>query len=134
MIQGYFVSCVFLILSSLFFLQNKYRIQLSFLLRFYTLIRTNRKANSIYVIVGYLTTLVLFLLPIAPGPAVLGDFVPAMLTLYDTMYFHITFIRRKNEGEKDYLDLKRESRRVVIGWTGIAVALVHFLLPSFILL
>ncbi|MBQ0071011.1 MAG: hypothetical protein KBS81_04025 [Spirochaetales bacterium] len=134
MIQGYLAACVFLVMSSLFFLQNKYRLQLSFLLRFYTLIRTSHKANRIYVAIGYVTTALLLLFPIAPGPRVLGDFIPALFTLYDTLYFHITFIRRKKEGEKDYLDLKKESRRVVIGWSGIAVAAVHFLLPSFILL
>lgn len=134
MIQGYIAACVFLVTSSLFFLQNKYRLQLSFLLRFYTLIRTNRRANNVYVSIGYVTVLLLLLFPIAPGPRVLGDFVPALVILYDTLYFHITFIRRKKEGEKDYLDLRKESRRVIIGWTGIAVAAVHFLLPAFILL
>lgn len=134
MIQCYILSILYLLLSALLFLQNRYRVQLSFFLRLSSFLRENRKALGIFVASGFLLVFVLALLPLSPGPMVLGDLIPLLMITYDSLYFLIVFSRDEGESRKDYLDIGKESRKVFLGYLNIAVAVLHFIFPTFVLL
>lgn len=134
MIQGYVLSILFLVLSGLMFLQNKYRIQLSVFLRFSNILRERKKVLWGFFASGMVLFLVLFFFPLSPGPMVLGDLIPSLMILYDSIYFLVVYSKDENEMRKAYLDVKKEGRRVVLGWVNIILALVHFVFPSFVLL
>ena len=53
---------------------------------------------------------------------------------YDSLYFLIVFSRDEGESRKDYLDIGKESRKVFLGYLNIAVAVLHFIFPTFVLL
>ena len=76
----------------------------------------------------------LALLPLSPGPMVLGDLIPLLMITYDSLYFLIVFSRDEGESRKDYLDIGKESRKVFLGYLNIAVAVLHFIFPTFVLL
>lgn len=134
MIQCYFLSIVFLLFSSIMFLQNRYRFQLSFSLRFTEALEKNDKYLYIFSLSGIFIFLSLLFFPINPGPVIIGDLVPALIVLYDTLYFFITYMRKKKEKGSDYLIIKKEGRRVFLGYLSLTVAFLHFFFPSFVLL
>lgn len=134
MIQGYVLSIIYLLLSSLMFLQNKYRLQLSFVLRFSSFLISNKKALNIFTLTGGVVFLMLILFPISPGPMVLGDLIPALVILYETLYFYIVYGKEDTKKEREYINFSKEGRKVTIGWISLIVAIVHFVFPSFVLL
>ena len=135
MIQGYFLSIFYLVLSALIYYQSKYRMELSFMLRFMNLLEKNRRFYILFISCGFLTFLILFFFPIYPGPMILGDLIPSLMVLYNTLYFLVMIKRKeKNEKAENYLDMKSLSRKLFLARLSIIVAIVHFFLPSFVLL
>lgn len=134
MIQGYFLSILYLIISSLMFLQNKYRLQLSFVLRFSSYLISNKKALNIFTLSGAVVFLIVLFFPITPGPMILGDLVPALMILYETLYFYIVYGMEDTKKEREYINFSKEGRKVALGWISLIIATVHFFFPSFVLL
>ena len=141
MIQGYILSVLYLSLSSLMFLQTKYRLQLSFVLRFSSFLVSNKNALNIFSLIGAMIFIILLFFPISPGPRILGDLIPALMVLYETLYFFIvpltTTQKRGREDikkDREYINFSKEGRKVTLGWISMIVAIVHFAFPSFVLL
>lgn len=134
MIQGYILSILFLLICSLMFLQNKYRLQLSFVLRFSSLLISNKVALRVFTGTGVLIFLVLMFFPISPGPMILGDLIPSLMVFYETLYFFIVYGREDTKKEREYINFSKEGRKVTLGWISIIVAIIHFVFPSFVLL
>ena len=134
MIQGYILSFLYLALASLMFLQNKYRLQLSFVLIFSSFLISNKKALNIFTIAGAVIVIILVFFPISPGPKVLGDLIPALMILYETLYFYIVYGKEEIKKEREYINFSKEGRKVMLGWLSLIIALVHFVFPSFVLL
>lgn len=135
MIQGYFLSVFFLLLTALMYYQTKYRMQLSFMLRFMDWLEQDRRGLISYLISGLFITAVLLLLPISPGPIILGDLIPALVVFYNTLYFFVTIKRReKRESNLDWLDKRKGEKKLLLARLSLSVGVIHFLLPSFVLL
>lgn len=135
MIQGYFLSVFFLLLNSLMYYQTKYRMELSFMLRFMDWLERERRGLVIYLIFGLFITAVLLILPISPGPMVLGDLIPAIVVFYNTLYFFIMIKRKeKKETSLDMFDKRKGEKKILLARLSLAVGVIHFLLPSFVLL
>lgn len=134
MIQGYFLSLFYLIFSSLIYFQGKYRIELSFMLRFTDELEKDRKKLYGFSLLGLLTFLILLFFPQNPGPVILGDLIPSLVVLYNTIYFFMMIKRKEKSGRSDYLDTKRGERKIILGYISFSVAVLHFLLPSFVLI
>ena len=134
MIQGYFLSILYLSLSALMFLENKYRLKLSLILRLSSFLKTNRKALYLFTLFGFLCLVMLLFFPIAPGPMILGDLVPSLMIFYEILYFFIAYSRVEGKGEREYINFAKEGRKVTLGWISLIVAAVHFAFPSFVLL
>lgn len=134
MIQGYFLSVLFLLLSSLLYYQNRYRLELSFLLRFTEKLKRDRRVLYLFFSLGLLTSLVLFFFPISPGPFILGDLIPFLLVLYNTLYFFIDIKRQEKNENQLYVSAQKEKRRIFLARLSLIVALLHFVFPSLVLL
>ena len=134
MIQGYILSVLYLSLSSLMFLQTKYRLQLSFVLRFSSFLVSNKNALNIFSLIGAMIFIILLFFPISPGPRILGDLIPALMVLYETLYFFIVYGREDIKKDREYINFSKEERKVTLGWISMIVAIVHFAFPSFVLL
>lgn len=135
MIQGYFLSLVFLVLSSLMFYQTRYRMELSFMLRFISALENEKKLFYAFSASGLVIFLLLLFFPVSPGPMFLGDILPALVILYDTLYFFIDIKRKENnKNAVDYLDKKRLETKLFLARVNITLAVLHFLLPSFVII
>ncbi len=134
MIQGYFLSLFYLIVSALIYYQSRYRLELSFMLRFTDNLEKNRKLFYAFISLGLVTVFILLFFPISPGPMILGDLIPALMVLYNTLYILVMIKRKENNGSPDCLDMKKGERKIALARLSAAVAVLHFLLPSFVLL
>ncbi len=134
MIQGYFLSVFYLILSAAIYFQGKYRIELSFMLRFTDELEKDRKKLFIFSALGLLTFLILIFFPQSPGPVILGDLIPALVVLYNTIYFFMMIKRKEKSVRGEYLDTKRGERKIILGYISLSLAVLHFLFPSFVLI
>ncbi|MGN1164566.1 MAG: hypothetical protein ACI4S4_07180 [Candidatus Ornithospirochaeta sp.] len=134
MIQSYVLSIVYLVLSALMFIQNRYRLMLSPVLRFSTFLMEKRRALNIFTLIGLLLALTLLFFPLSPGPMFLGDLIPSLMILYESLYFMVVYGKSEKDRSKDYLDMKKEGRRQTLGWISILVAVLHFVFPAFVLL
>ncbi len=133
MIQGYFLSVVFLATGAMLFLMEPYRTQFSFMIRFRSFLE--EKALWAFILFGSVTALLLLFFPVYPGPFLLGDLIPAVFIIYQTIYFGIRYSRKrldKNEA-REYSRSGLE-RKKAMGFILLSVAALHFLLPSFVLL
>lgn len=134
MIQLYFISLIYLLGVSCFFLQSKYRSFLSFMLRFVSWVKENNKRGVVFISAGYVLAFLLLLLPSSPGPILFGDLLPASLIFLDSVYFTIKFSLFISGKESDKLDIDKEKGKLIIGYVNLFVALIHFLLPFFVIL
>lgn len=134
MIQGYFLSIFYLIFSSLLYFQGKYRTELSFMLRFTDGLEKQSKRLYAFSSLGLLTFLILIFFPMNPGPVILGDLIPSLTVLYNTVYFFVMIKRKEKSGRSEYFDTKRGERKTALGYISLSVAVLHFLLPSFVLI
>ena len=78
--------------------------------------------------------IILLFFPISPGPRILGDLIPALMVLYETLYFFIVYGREDIKKDREYINFSKEGRKVTLGWISMIVAIVHFAFPSFVLL
>lgn len=134
MLQIYFLSIAFLILSSLLLLLDYYREELSFLLRFRAFLRESKKAQYVYFISGIVIALLLLFFPVYPGPILLGDFIPAIVVALNSFYFMIAFNEKNKERGLSFNGTKLEERKKLAGVISLSVAVLHFLFPSFVLI
>ncbi len=104
------------------------------MLRFMDELERNRRFLNLFFLTGCLTSLLLLFFPSYPGPMILGDLIPSLVVLYNTLYFYITIRRREKDGRTEYLDASRAGRRIVLARISLLTALLHFLLPSFVLI
>lgn len=134
MLQIYFLSIAFLILSSMLLLLDYYREELSFLLRFRAFLRENKRAQYVYFISGLVVSILLLFFPIYPGPILLGDFIPAIAIALNSFYFMIAFSEKNKERGLSFNGTKLEERKKLAGIILLSIATLHFLFPSFVLI
>lgn len=125
----YFISIIYIAFGGLLLLLDSYRAQLTFMLR----IRQNLEENSNYryfaSAFGVLMFILLLVIPIEPGPKLIGDIIPAFASL--VIALSIFFSKRKSVDAVKIMDF---STKKYLGFTMLAIAFIHFLLPSFVLL
>ena len=131
MIQLYPVCLLVLASSALLSFIEVFRTELSFLLRFKLALRKNEKVRTMLFVAIIAISILMLLLPIYPGPMVLGDLLPS-LTL-----FYAAFFIRKIDDSSDDVDANGKLESSVSFKKGLFFSLVftlHFLFPSFIIL
>lgn len=133
MIQGYFLSCVYLVFSSLLFLVDEYREKLLFMLRIRAKLEDDKRFLSAYFYTGIVISVITLFLPIYPGPVVLGDLLVSVFTLVAAIHFKLR-LSEKNALSSNLNFTKIKKREVFLGYATMVVALLHFLLPSFVIL
>ena len=133
MIQGYFLSIIYLVMSSFLILLDYYRQRLVFMLRLRALLEENRTFLNIWLITGGIIGLMLLFFPVSPGPTIIGDLLPSFFVLFSSVYFRISLSGRNNDRTRFYYEEKSRYRKG-LGFTLLAIATLHFILPSFVLL
>ena len=136
MIQLYLLSVAYLVIGSGFLLSDTHGIKMNFLFSLRFAFRNNRAVRLSLVIGGFLLTIGLALFPIDPGPRIIGDLLP-MLNIFLLSVWYLVEALHKAEAEElitSVVGRYRERTRERMGYATLVIALIHFLLPHFVLL
>ena len=126
--QVYFISVVYLVLASCLLLVDKYGPSMLFLINLQSFYRSRKQYPVIFIVIGLVVAAALVFFPMDPGPMVLGDFIPAAITLVVVFYF----LRAYNS--KTYVVNFNDAKRNALGYVSLGVAALHFLFPSIVLI
>lgn len=128
MVQIYLLSILYLFFSSCLLLVDKYGSVVLFLINLKTFFYSKKAIRIGSLVLGLLIVAGLLAFPIAPGPVVIGDILPAISIIIVILYF----IRQegRDAGVAEFNDNKRNA----LGFFTLGVALVHFLFPTIVLL
>lgn len=127
--QVYFVSVVYLVLASCLLLVDKYGSSMLFLINLQSFYRSRKQYPVIFMSLGVIVAAALVLVPMDPGPMVLGDFIPAFTTLVVVFYF-LKAYNSRTDAVVSFNDAKRNA----LGYVSLGVATLHFLFPSIVLI
>ena len=134
MIQQYFLSISYLIISALLFLVDTYRRQISFAIRIKGALMENKKLLDAFFVSGIIISLLAFFFPVPPGPAILGDLIPSLWIFYSAFFFRFRYSEKRIDLGEAFFETSTLDRTARLGWITTAIAAIHFILPQFVLL
>lgn len=127
MAQIYLLSVLFLFVSAGLLLVDKYGNILLVLINLKNAFQAHKWLRIGFLIAGCILALGLTFFPMEPGPAMLGDLLPAANIVILVLYF----LRQlgKDGTEVQYND----SRKIALGFITLGIAVIHFLFPGIVL-
>lgn len=126
MIQIWFLTlCYFLVTILILFLDD-YRLTLGFMLTFRHRLIVDRRLRLAMASGGLVLAVLQLLFPMDPGPRVLGDLFGALLCIFIAIYY----LRYADEDRKTYLRLSDRTCAVML----TVFTLAHFLFPFLVLI
>ncbi|MBR4427708.1 MAG: hypothetical protein IKS77_08375 [Spirochaetales bacterium] len=128
MVQFYLLSVLFLTLSAGLLLVDKYGTTFLFLINFKTFYNSHKVVRIVYLSIGLLIVVAIVMFPIAPGPVVLGDVLPAANILIVLLYF------LKNMSKSESVVEYNNGKRNALGFVTLGVAALHFLFPGVVII
>lgn len=132
-LQFYILSITYLIFSSLLLLVDSYRRGLSFMLKAKSKLKDDEKKRNELFLVGILIALGKLFFPIAPGPIIIGDLLPATAVLAESFSVRMFYKSSEAEGTASpIVQNKKKSKR--LGFIFLSIAVIHFLFPRFVML
>lgn len=132
-LQFYILSITYLIFSSLLLLVDSYRRGLSFMLKAKSKLKDDEKKRNELFLVGILIALGKLFFPIAPGPIIIGDLLPAAAVLAESFSVRVFYKSSEAEGTASpIVQNKKKSKR--LGFIFLSIAVIHFLFPRFVML
>lgn len=134
MMQAFLLSVVYIFIGSLLLLMDFHRAELSFLLRFRAYLQDKKHALGSFFYAGLAIGVLLLLFPVDPGPMFIGDIIPALSVLILACYFRYAYAKSNQDMDRQFAGTKLSKRKQRLGYIFLIIAIVHFLLPSFVLL
>lgn len=129
MIQLYVLSLVYLLLGSGFLLADSLGVKVSLLYSLRYLFRNKKGFRLGMILSGVVLTIGLALFPIEPGPRIIGDLLP----MINVFLLSVWFLAESLQKHELFTDPVGRYQKYM-GYATLAVALIHFLLPHFVLL
>lgn len=141
MMQIYLLSIAYLLVGAGILLSDAYGGRFSLLLSLRYVFRTKKLFQRAIIIIGFVLSLALGFFPMAPGPRLLGDFIPMANTILLTFWYLVHSFRHTEENEpleeKSVLEVTGqyfEKNKRNFGFVTCIVAILHFLVPMSVLL
>ncbi|HKL57783.1 MAG TPA: hypothetical protein VJ854_05230 [Sphaerochaeta sp.] len=139
--QIYLLSIAYLLVGAALLLSDAYGGRFALLLSLRYLFRTKRVFRVFLIIAGLVLCLALGCFPVAPGPRLLGDFIPLANTVFLTFWYISHALRHIEQDEKpeEQSLLKAtgqyfEKNKRNFGFITLVIAVLHFLVPTSVLL
>ena len=127
MIQVFFLIEVFLLMSAGILLADKYGMRLLILINLRDWFYTKKTFRRFFLICGAVLSILTVVFPISPGPMIIGDLLPVITVLMDIIYF-------LNHSGTDCIPTEfTDKKRTRLGVFTLTVFLIHFILPSVVL-
>jgi hypothetical protein len=152
MVQFYFLTIFFLVVGSLVLLSTDYGQRIPLIIRLRDMVLRNQTNTIVMLVLTAVTGIMKLISPTDPGPAVLGDFVPAMMLLALSVFYGFELkglgadVSLSDEDKEVDDDTILDSEIVdkaegfyyknkrLLGFIIASVAFLHFLFPGAVLL
>ncbi|MGD6731165.1 MAG: hypothetical protein ACPKMZ_08835 [Pleomorphochaeta sp.] len=131
MMQIWFITIIYLVYTGLVLITQEFGVKVPILLNMREYLFTHRKIFIFVMFLGYLLTILNCFIPTIPGPMVLGDLFVTIALLYSSIWYNINLFRSKGDIIIEQTRRKFNLRMAIII---INIALLHFLLPHWVLL
>lgn len=129
MAQVYFISVIYLLFASCLLLVDKYGSSMLFLINLQSFYNSRKQIPVIFMVLGLCLSIALVIVPMDPGPVVLGDFIPAVNILVLVFYFLKNY-NKENSSAVHFNNPKKNA----LGYVTLGVCVIHFLFPKIVLL
>ncbi len=126
-VQVYFLSEIYLLISAMIFLADRYGMNVIILLNVRSFYLAGRRRQIAFPIIGALLTIGLLFSPIEPCPIVIGDLLPAACVLLCVFNYMLAL----GSSVQGNYSTKRDR---FLGWFALCVGIVHFLFPRIVIL
>jgi len=127
MFQIFVLTELYLFLSACYLLSDRQGVRILLLINLKTAIDGGKKGKLWILITGIVLVIGMCLLPMDPGPMFLGDFLP----VFNIVVLLFYYVKRFSSPETRKLVNKK---RDALGYATLAVALIHFLFPTAVIL
>ena len=128
MVQFFFLAEIYLFAGSAVMLADTYGASVLFLINVREFVLGRKKTLIGFIAAGLGIVIGLLLVPMAPGPMILGDLFPS-LTIILIVLFYL-----KKYGEPAGKIKASYKKHDAQGFFTLCIAVLHFILPSFVLL
>jgi len=126
-VQVYFLSEIYLLISAMIFLADRHGMNVIILLNVRSYYLSGRRRQIAFPVAGVVLTLGLLFFPIQPGPVVIGDLLPAVCVL--SCVFNYT-LALSSSVSGNYSSMRDR----LLGWAALFVGIIHFLFPAIVIL
>lgn len=123
--QIWFLTLCYFALTILVLFLDDYRLTLGFMLAFKHHLIVDGRLRTALLACGIILCVLNLAFPMYPGPAILGDFLPAILCLFIALYY----ARFADEDRTTYLKVSDRNCAIAL----LVFTLVHFLCPQLVL-
>lgn len=129
MIQIYVLTLLYLCFGIAILFTCRYGNTFLFLINVKTNFVRNKKSRFWAIFSGFILTVGNLFFPIDPGPVILGDFIPAI----SCIGLSIFFMAMNNNPDEQEFNLNKD-KTYIWGWIISGVFILHFFVPSLVLL
>ncbi|MCY1152273.1 MAG: hypothetical protein OWP43_07605 [Sphaerochaetaceae bacterium] len=131
MMQIWFITIIYLVYTGLVLITQEFGVKVPILLNMREYLFTHRKIFIFVMFLGYLLTILNCFIPTIPGPMVFGDLFVTIALLYSSIWYNINLFKSKGDIIIEQTRRKFNLRMAIIIFN---IALLHFLLPHWVLL
>lgn len=128
MAQFYLLCELYLFLWAAVLLSYRYGTKIIILLNLRNIFEESSRNRRISIAAGVVIVLGLCFMPIDPGPAFLGDLIPALTILVLVVYQVLNPLDKVDGYSED------GNKSAILGYISFAVAILHLLFPSIVLI
>lgn len=128
MVQFYLLSVLYLVLAAGLLLVDRYGTHFLFLINLKTFFKSRKSIQIASILSGFAIAAGLVFFPVAPGPMVIGDLLPA-INIVIVIIYHLNGIGKETDSVVYYNNGKRNA----LGFATLGVALIHFLFPGIVI-
>ncbi len=130
MMQFWFITIIFLIYTSLLLLTPQYGVLFPILLNMREFLLNKKIWLIIVTISAYFLTFVNCFFPNIPGPFLLGDLFVTISLLISSIWYTMLLI---DKDKNNILTQERKRLYVKFALLNLVIALLHFILPNWVL-
>ncbi|MCR5760495.1 MAG: hypothetical protein K6F82_00595 [Sphaerochaetaceae bacterium] len=128
MAQFYLLSELYLFVWTAVLLSYRYGTKVLILINIRNIFENSSRNRIISLVLGVIIVLGLCFMPLDPGPAFLGDLIPALTVLALVLYQVLNPLDKVDGYGED------GQKGIVLGYISFAVASIHLLFPSIVLI
>jgi len=130
MMQIWLITIIFLIYTSLLLLTPQYGVLFPILLNMREFLLHKKVWLIIITITGYFLTIIKCFFPNIPGPFLLGDLFVTISLLFSSIWYTMLLL---DKNKNNILTQERKRLYVRFALINLIIALLHFVLPNWVL-